>query len=127
MAKRKSDTLSQREFAQKEFLKLKKMQNGEMDAGPKPSELAKPLSFKEKLKNIWYHDKWAVILIGVMVIVIALLITQCATKKKYDLTVVVFTHTITGDPNCEKMGEYLRPFCKDINGSYCYHTSLYCS
>lgn len=116
MAKRKSDTLSQREFAQQEFLKLKKMQNGELDAGPKPSELAKPLTFSEKIKNIWFHDKLAVIVVGMLVIAIALLITQCATKTKYDLTVVVFSHKMTGDPNCDKMGEYLKPYCKDING-----------
>lgn len=116
MAKRKSDTLSQREFAQNEFLKLKKMQSGELDAGPKPSEMAVPLTFSQKIKNLWYHDKFAIIVVGILVVAIALLITQCATKKKYDLAVVVFTHTITGDPNCEKMEEYLQPFCKDING-----------
>lgn len=116
MAKRKSDTLSQREFAQQEFLKLKKMQSGELDAGPKPSEMAAPLTFTDKLKNIWFHDKFAIIVIGMLVVAIALLITQCATKTKYDLTVVMFSHKVTGDPNCEKMGEYLKPYAQDING-----------
>ena len=116
--KKESDTLRQRKFAQQEFLRLKKMQQGELDAGPKPSEVyATPLSFSEKLKNIWYHDKWAIVIIAAITVCIALLVAQCATKKKYDATIVVFTYSITGDVNCEKMGEYLKPFCKDIDGN----------
>ena len=114
--KKESDTLRQRKFAQQEFLRLKKMQSGELDAGPKPSEVATPLTFGEKLKNIWYHDKLAIVVIGILIISIALLVTQCATKTQYDTTVVVFTYEITGDPNCVKMGEYLKPYCTDING-----------
>lgn len=116
MAKKESDTLRQRKFAQQEFLKLKKMQSGELDAGPKPSEIAAPLTFGEKVKNIWYHDKFAIVVVAILVVAIALLVTQCATKTKYDATVVVFTYEITGDPNCAKMGEYLKPYCTDING-----------
>ncbi len=115
--KKESDTLRQRKFAQQEFLKLKKMQQGELEAGPKPSEVyAAPLTFGEKIKNIWYHDKWAIVIVAAMTLCIALLVAQCATKTKYDATVVVFTYSITGDNNCEKMGEYLKPYCKDING-----------
>ncbi|MDO4608971.1 MAG: hypothetical protein Q4B40_07270 [Clostridia bacterium] len=114
--KKESDTLRQRKFAQQEFLKLKKMQQGELDAGPKPSEVyAAPLTFSEKISNIWYHDKLGIIVVGILIIAIALLVTQCATKTKYDATVVVFTYSMTGDTNCKKMGEYLKPYCKDIN------------
>lgn len=115
--KKESDTLRQRKFAQQEFLKLKKMQQGELDAGPKPSEVyANPLTFSEKIKNIWYHDKWAIVVVAIITVCIALFVAQCATKTNYDATVVVFTYSMTGDNNCEKMGEYLKPYCKDING-----------
>ncbi len=114
--KKESETLRQRRHAQEEFLKLKKMQHGELDAGPKPSEIAAPLTFSEKLKNIWYHDKFALSVIAIIIIAIILLCVQCATKTVYDATVVVFTHTITGEPNCDKMGEYLAPHCPDLNG-----------
>lgn len=111
-----SDTLRQRKFAQQEFLRLKKMQSGELDAGPKPSEVySKPLTFTEKIKNIWYHDKFAIAIISIIIAMITFLFVQCATKTEYDVKVVVFTHRITGDVNCERMGEYLKPFCKDIN------------
>ncbi len=115
--KKESETLRQQRFARQEFLKLKKMQQGKMNAGPKPSEVyTAPLTFSEKLKNIWYHDKLAIIIVAILTIAIALLVTQCATKTKYDATVVVFTYSITGDPNCVKIGEYLKPYCTDING-----------
>lgn len=114
--KRESETLRQRRHAQQEFLKLKKMQQGELDAGPKPSDVAVELTFSEKLKNIWYHDKFAIVVIAIIIVAITLLCVQCATKTVYDATVVLFTHTITGEPNCDKMGEYLVPFCPDLNG-----------
>lgn len=114
--KKESDTLRQRRIAQQEFLNLKKMQQGTLDAGPKPSEVYdKPKTFKEKIKNLWYHDKLAIIIIAAITVCIAFLVAQCATKTQYDATVVLFTYSITGDKNCEKMGEYLKPFCKDIN------------
>lgn len=117
MAKKKeSETLRQRRVAQQEFLRLKKMQSGEMDAGPKPSEIYEaPKTLGEKLKNIWYHDKLAIAIVGVIIALIAFLCVQCATKTEYDISVVVFTHRITGEVNCDKMGEYLKPYCKDIN------------
>lgn len=114
--KKESETLRQRKFAQQEFLKLKKMQQGELDAGPKPSEMATPLTFGEKIKNTWYHDKFALAVIAIIVIAITLLCVQCATKTVYDANVIVFTHEITGDTICKKMGEYLTPYCPDLNG-----------
>lgn len=114
--KRVSDTLRQRKFAQEEFLKLKKMQSGELDAGPKPSETVTPLSFRDKIANIWYHDKFAIMIIGIIIAAIALLCVQCATKTEYDATIVIFTHDQTGDNNCAKMAEYIKPYCEDING-----------
>ena len=114
--KKESDTLRQRKIAQQEFLKLKKMQQGELDAGPKPSEVySAPLTIKEKIKNIWYHDKLAIVIVAALAVCIALFVAQCATKTQYDATVVVFTYSITSDNNCDKMGEYLKPYCKDIN------------
>lgn len=113
--KKESDTLRQRKFAQQEFLELKKMQQGELKPQPKPSELTVPLTFKDKLKNIWYHDKLAVIIILLLTVAITLLCVQCATKTQYDATVVLFTYEITGEPNCKKIGEYLEDYCPDLN------------
>lgn len=115
--KHESETLRQRKKAQQDFLTLKKMQSGEIDAGPKPSEIAiQPRTFSEKLKNIWFHDKWYIIIVTALIAAIAFVSVECATKTKYDLGVVVFTYSVTGDNNCKKMAEYLKPYCEDING-----------
>ena len=53
MAKKQvSETIKQQRKARKDFLELKKMQSGEIDTGPKPSEVAiVPKTFKEKLSS----------------------------------------------------------------------------
>ncbi len=115
--KNESETIAQQRKARQEFLNLKKMQNGEMEAPPKPSEVAvKPQTAMEKWQNIWFHDKWLIIILALIIASIAFLTVQCATKTKYDATVVVFTYTLTGDKNCEAMAEYIKPYAKDING-----------
>ena len=118
MAKKKeSDTLRQRKFAQQEFLKLKKMQSGEIDAGPKPSEIYEaPKTLGEKLKNIWFHDKWFILGAIALTIVIAVCVAQCATRPKYDLSAVIYSYNILGDDDCKLIAEYLSKRCDDING-----------
>ena len=114
--KKESDTLRQRKFAQQEFLRLKKMQQGELDAGPKPSEVAAPLTFWDKLKNIWYHDKLIIFILALIISAIVFFCVQCATRTFYDATIVVYTHKITGEANCASMSDYFIQFCPDLNG-----------
>ncbi len=118
MAKKKgSDTIRQQKFAREEFIKLKKMQQGELEPEPKPSEVyAAEMTFGEKMSNFWYHNKFSVIVVTIITVAIALLVVQCATKTKYDATIVLFTYSITGDVNCDKMEEYLEGHCLDTNG-----------
>ena len=62
------------------------MQSGEMAAPPKPSEIAiVPKTPKEKLDNFWFQYKWYVVAVTAITVVLAVLITQCATRTKYDL------------------------------------------
>lgn len=113
----KNETLEQQRKARQEFLELKKMQHGEMDTGPKPSEIAiVPKTPAEKIKNIWFHDKWYIIGIAALVIVVAFMVAQCATREKYDLKVVVYTYTPVADNSNELIAEYLEQYCGDIDG-----------
>ena len=67
--KKINETLAQQRKAREDFLALKRMQQGELDAGPKPSEIAIELKTPmDKLKNIWFHDKWYIL--GVIAIAI---------------------------------------------------------
>ena len=50
--KKSNDILEEQRRAREEFLKLKKMQQGELEAGPKPSEVAvAPKTAKEKAEQ----------------------------------------------------------------------------
>ncbi len=116
MAK-KNDILEEQRKARKQFLELKKMQHGEMETGPKPSEVAiVPKTPKEKLQNIWFHYKWLIIGTVFAAIVLAVMITQCATKPKYDLEVIFYTYEAASDKNLQKLGDYLEQYCEDIDG-----------
>ncbi len=118
MAKRKvSDTITQQRKARKDFLELKKMQKGEMETGPKPSEIAiKPETFMEKLKNYWFHYKWHTLGSIFAIISLTILISQCASRPNWDMKVVYFTYTPVIDQQLEPVSDYLESISKDVNG-----------
>ena len=115
--KKISETLSQQKKSRQDFLELKKMQNGDMAPEPKPSEVAVlPKTFKEKLQNYWFHFKWHTIGIVFTLIVLIVMITQCAGRTNWDMQVIYFTYTPAIDSQTNMIGDYLESISKDING-----------
>ena len=115
--KKTNEILEEQRRARQEFLELKKMQNGEMKAPPKPSEVAiVPKTPKEKWDNFWFQYKWYVVAIVATAVVLAVLITQCATRTKYDLQAVYFTYTTALDEQTEGIADYLQKYAEDTNG-----------
>lgn len=115
---KKNEILEEQRKARQEFLTLKKIQNGEMKAPPKPSEMAiLPKTGKEKAANFWFQYKW-VLLAGVAVaVILAVLITQCATRVKYDLEVVYFSYTGVTEAQTEAVARYFEQFAEDVDGN----------
>lgn len=115
--KRKNDILEEQRRAREEFLRLKKMQKGEIDAGPKPSEIAiVPKTPKEKWDNFWFQYKWFVFAAVASFIVLSVLIAQCASRVEPDLEIVYFTYTPILDEQVGQVAEYFEGKTKDING-----------
>ena len=113
----KNEILEEQRRAREEFLRLKKMQSGEMSAGPKPSEVAfVPKTFKEKRENFWFQYKWHTIGIIASVIVLAVLVAQCMSVPKYDFSVVYFTHSPVIDIQTDAIAAYFENMGEDING-----------
>ena len=107
----KNEILEDQRRAREEFLNLKKMQNGEMDAGPKPSEIAlTPKTFKEKRENFWFQYKWHTIGIVASVAVFIILVAQCMSVPNYDLSVVYFTYTPVIDNHTDLVAEYFEQY-----------------
>ena len=115
--KETNEILEEQRRARQEFLELKKMQSGEMEAPPKPSEVAiVPKTPKEKWDNFWFQYKWYVVAITAVTVVLAVLITQCATRTKYDMEVVYFTYTAVLDEQTNAVAKYIAGYAEDVNG-----------
>ena len=115
--KQDSGTISQQRKAREEFLELKRMQSGSVPTPPPPSaESAAPKTFREKSQNFWFYNRYIVIGILFLAIVLAVGIKQCASRKDYDLTVTLYTATQLSDKQTEKMSRYFEKFCRDVNG-----------
>lgn len=115
--KKKNDILEEQRRAREEFLRLKKMQKGEIDAGPKPSEVAiVPKTPKEKWDNFWFQYKWWVFAAVASFIVLSVLIAQCTTRVVPDLEVVYFTYSPVLDEQMGNVAEYFEGMTEDING-----------
>lgn len=115
--KKYSDTLEQRKKAQEEFLKLKKMQSGEIAPEKKPSEVAIiPSTPTEKIKNFWYHYKIHTLLTLFLCIVIVIGVTQCVAREEYDAKIVLYTNAYYYDGHTNALSEYMTQYFTDING-----------
>ncbi len=113
---KKSETLSQRNKAQKDIIELNLMREGKMETGPKPSETAiKPNTFWEKTANFFYHHKLKVIIGLVVAIILCAGIYSSITKTSYDAKVALFCYDNTIGLYAKPMEEYLTKFFSDRN------------
>ncbi len=120
-----NETLDQQRRARKEFLELKKIQRGEKAPEPKPSEVALlPQTPKEKWTNFWFHYKWHTLGIFALLVTLAVLITQCASRVNYDMKVVISCYTALTDAQTAKIQDYLEPLCEDVNGDGEVHVQI---
>lgn len=118
MDDKRNETLEQRKRAQQEFLRLKKMQSGEIAPPPKPSEESvKPQTAQEKAGNFWFYYRWHIIVGVFAAVVLSILISQCAGKEKFDTRIVLFTYDNYLDLQTAAMEEYFEGFCPDYDGN----------
>lgn len=75
-----------------------------------------PKTPKEKLQNYWYHFRWHTIGAIALIIVISVMVVQCASRESYDFITVVYTHTALDSGRAEKIEEYIEKYAEDIDG-----------
>ncbi len=114
MENKKSDTLAQRKKAQQSFLNLKKVQKGELEP-EKTAQQIIPKTFKEKIVNFWFHYKVHSILVVFFIIVLAIGITQCSSREKYDGRIALYTYHHYTAADLELIENYLVPYFSDMN------------
>ncbi len=84
----------------------------------KPDEAAViiPKTPKEKWQNYWYHFKWHTIGGMALIIVLAVMIVQCASRESYDFITIVYTRSAIESGRMEKIEEYIEQYAEDIDG-----------
>ena len=116
--KKTNEILEDQRKARQAFLDLKKMQSGEMYAGPKPSETATVLKTPwEKFRNFWHYSKWYVIFTVGITVLVAIMVAQCVSKPNYDLKVVYFTYQPALDDQTTLIADYLDDYVADVTGN----------
>lgn len=76
-----------------------------------------PKTPKEKLLNYWYHFKWHTIGGLALIIVLAVMIVQCASRESVDFMVVLYADYPVDSGRIEKIEEYIEQFAEDIDGN----------
>lgn len=72
---------------------------------------------KKWFENLWYHYKWFIICGILSVFVLTVITVQCATKPKFDLSVVVaFNKSAMGTEQIEIIKDGLKQYAEDYNG-----------
>ena len=110
---RKSETLKQREKAQKDLLELKKMQQGLIDAPENKTEQISPKTFKEKKENFFYHYRPIIYGVIVVLAILAFIVFDTVTKTKYDSIPVLFAYEPYPSEYLEELEETLVAFYED--------------
>ena len=79
-------------------------------------EMTKSLPFKERAKNFWFYNKWYVVGVVFVVLLLSFTLYECATQEQYDLQIFYISETAISDETVTKMEEYFSQFVEDING-----------
>ncbi len=115
MAK-KSETLRQREQAQRDLLELKKMQMGQIDPASLPKEEPiVPKTLEEKKQNFLYYHKYKVIVAVAVAAVLSFLIYSGVTATKYDAKTAIFCYRFLTTDQASAIGAYLENYYPDMN------------
>ncbi|MBO5852253.1 MAG: hypothetical protein J6Q74_00380 [Clostridia bacterium] len=117
MDKNKSETLRQREKAQRDLLELKKMQSGALDTEHLKDDDKKivPKTLDEKCDNFFYHHKTKLIIFGFLAVVLTIMIASCFTRIDYDATVTIYCYEFVDSETIEETAEWFETFFGDTN------------
>ncbi len=75
------------------------------------------MTFKQWIENYWYHYKWHTIIGLFLVITLAVGVTQCATKPKYDGNCVLYCDRFVNDNTAAALEEQLAKRITDTDGN----------
>ena len=71
---------------------------------------------KSLFNNYWYYYKWYVIGGLFLLFALVIVITQSATREKYDASVIWAMHGYVDTPYVEEMAKEFEKYCEDTDG-----------
>lgn len=115
-----------------EAIRIKKIRQGIIDNTENESYIKEkeerenaPLSFKEKIKNFWFHYKWTVLLCSFFAVAITFLTIQGITKERYDATVLFCTHRPFMQSSIDNIETKLGEYFSDVDNNGKINIALY--
>lgn len=78
-------------------------------------ELAKEMSFKEKIKHFWYYYKPHTLALIFALVVIVWSAVQCANRIDYDLDISFYSESYVEEEALEEFDLFLETLCDDVN------------
>jgi len=76
-----------------------------------------PTTFSGKAENYWYHYKWHTIIIGFILLAVIIATVQCASKPRYDMTILYAgPETLSGEQYDLLSSNLSTILGRDLNG-----------
>lgn len=114
MAK-KSETLAQREKAQRDLLELKKMQQGRMEIETDDDKKIVPQTLDEKAENFFFYHKYKVMAGIAAVVVLTIILYSIFSKPNYDATLTIYCHEYVSEAEIKNIGKWANSIYVDTN------------
>ena len=115
---KKSETLSQRENAQRELINLKKMKQGEISTETlKKEEKIEPKTFLEKAAHFFYYQKYKILAGIVAVIALFVIFYNMVIVPDYDGKVTIYCYEYVSPEDITAIEGWIKEYYPDTNGN----------
>ncbi len=77
----------------------------------------RPLTFREKVGKFWYNYQWAVIIIGVIVVLVIAAAILVGSREKVDYTLVFVTKGKLAETALDELADEMELYGSDLDGN----------
>lgn len=111
------DFFEERRRRQQDLIAVKKARQNIEALPPEENKEIVPVTVADKAKNFWFYNKFFVIFGTMLAIVLAIVISQCATREKYDAQVLLFAYNAFTDEQISTLEYQLEQYYEDLDGN----------
>lgn len=117
---KKDGLVEEQRRRQAEFLEMKRKKQ-ELESNieeyvPEGGTVAVPLKGFAKVQNFFHYAKGTIIAVIIIAVIFSIAVVQCATRKVYDCTVVLYMKHGVNSTMVENLSTVLEKYCDDKNG-----------